>query len=163
MDSGGSVYLVTLWTFGRRPIFAKAGAAALFCRILDALRRRLVFRLHAYVILPDHVRIIVGSHDHDPRSIRVIVQRLKSRFAREANARAGRLGLVWQDADHRVTLGSLDDITRRADFLHRTPTLARLAAHPRQWRWSSYRAWAGEGSAPVAVDLPPPGTAGSSG
>ncbi len=161
MESGGWVYLGTLGTDGGRPIFAKTSAAALFCRTLDGLRRRLAFRLHAYVILPDRVRLIVGSHDRDPRSIQVIVQRLKSRFAREANARAGRLGLVWQDADHRVLLASLDDIARRADFLHRNPTLAQLAAHPRQWRWSSYRAWAGEGSPPVAVDLPLPGISGS--
>jgi len=149
----GIAYLVTLWTFDARPLFADTATAALFCRVLGSLRQRLGFRLHAYVILPDRVRFIVGG-ESDPGSIEVVVRRLKLRFAREANERAGRLGLVWQDADQRVTLAGPDDVARRAEFLHRSPEWARLARHPAEWRWSSYRAWAGEGRPPLAVDLP---------
>jgi len=30
--------------------------------------------------------------------------------------------------------------------------ISRLARHPADWRWSSYRAWAGSGRVPVPVD-----------
>src|SRR5207245_3917828 len=150
-------YLITLWTYGGRPLFADPETAALFCRILGGLRHRLGFRLPAYVVLPDRVRFIIAANDDDPRWVQVIVQRLKSRFAREANDRRGRAGLVWQDADQRVPLPSEDDVARRADFLHRSPVMARLARHPGEWRYSSFRAWTGEGRTPVPVDLPAPG------
>jgi len=153
-QSHGTAFLVTLWTFGGRAIFADPGTAALFCRVLGSLRHRLGFRLHAYVVLPDRVRMILAANDADPRSTQVIVQRLKSRFAREANARWGRLGLVWQDAEQRVPLEAPGEIARRAEYLHRSPVVARLADHPRLWRYSSYRAWRGEGRAPAPVDLP---------
>ncbi len=148
-------YLVTLWTYGGQPIFSEAPIAALFCRTLASLRQRLGFRLRAYVILPDRVRLIVSAGADDPRGVQVLVQRLKSRFARELNHRRGRLGLVWQDAEQRVPLQGEEDVARRADFMHRTPVMARLASHPAEWRLSSYRAWAGTGRAPVPVDLPP--------
>lgn len=148
------VFLVTLWTYGARPTFADPAAAALFCRVLGQLRQRLGFRVHAYVVLPDRARLILGASDSDPRWVRMAVQRLKSRFAREWNSRSGRLGLVWQDADQRSPLGGVDDIRRRADLLHRNPVLSGLAGRPEAWRYSSYRAWNGGGRTPAPVDLP---------
>jgi putative transposase len=147
-------YLVTLWTYGGRPIFADPQTAGLFCRILGSLRHRLGFRLRAYVVLPDRVRLILAASDDDPRWVQMIAQRLKSRFARELNHRAGRMGLVWQDADQRASLATPEDVALRADFLHRAPVMARLARDPGAWRFSSFRAWSGTGRAPVPVDLP---------
>ena len=149
-----SCFLITLWTYGGRPIFSHPETAGLFCRTLSDLRRRLGFKLHAFIVLPDRVRMILGTPDGDPRSVQVAVQRLKSRFAREANARGGKPGLVWQDADQRVALMAGEDVVRRAEMLHRYPVITRLARHPADWRWSSFRVWAGVGRAPVPVDLP---------
>jgi putative transposase len=151
-------YLVTLWTYGGRELFADTGTALLFCRVLAHLRRRLGFRVHAYVVLPDRARMILGSDDRDPRWIQPVVQRVKQRFAREYNVRHRRLGLVWQDAEQRLPLAGPDDVGRRADLLHRLPILSGLAGRPEQWRFSSARAWAGQGSTPVPVD--PPGADG---
>ncbi|HKN48091.1 MAG TPA: hypothetical protein VJ144_08980 [Candidatus Polarisedimenticolia bacterium] len=152
-DRGGA-WLITLWTYGGKRIFAEPGAAALFCKILGSLRHRIGFRLRAYVVMPDRVRLILAAEDDDPRSVQVVAQRLKSRFAREANHRSGRLGLVWQDADHRMALPTAADVARRVEFLHHAPVLARLVRHPREWRYSSFRAWEGEGRAPVPIDVP---------
>jgi hypothetical protein len=149
-----AAYQVTFSTYGGRPILAKASRAALFCTVLGHLRRRLGFALHAYVLLPDKVRLILGALDDDPRSVRFIVQQLRSRFAREVNSRSGRSGLVWQDGIDVIRLASPGHIARRAVLLHRNPILARLTTEARAWRWSSYRGWSGEGRPPVGVDLP---------
>ena len=148
-------FLVTLWTYGIEPLFADSSRTALFLHVLGGLRKKLGFRLHAYVVLPDRVRLILGAPGGDEREVRLTVQRLKSRFAREVNARSGRLGLVWQDADQTLPLAGADEVRRRADFLHHNPVMAGLARDPGDWRWSSYRAWAGSGRTPLAVDLFP--------
>jgi REP-associated tyrosine transposase len=150
-----SAYLLTLWTYGDRPLFADAEAARLFCRILTRLRRRLAFRLIAFVVLPDRARLIIATPDGDVRSAQVVAQRLKSRFAREWNVRRDRLGLVWQDADQMASLDGPEQIARRASLLHQSPVLAGLARDPADWRWSSVRSWEGTGSAPAVVDRPP--------
>lgn len=149
-----AAYQLTFSTYEGRPILADANRAALFCRILGHLRRRLGFSLHAYVLLPDTVRLILGALDDDPRSVNLIAQQLRSRFAREVNARRGRAGLVWRDGIEVLRLVSPGQIIRRAHLLHRTPILTRLTTEPRAWRWSSYRGWSGEGQPPVGVDLP---------
>jgi putative transposase len=153
-QSSVAAYQVGFSTYGGRPILADTNRAALFCRVLGLLRRRLGFSLHAYVLLPDRVRMILGALDDDPRSVRLIVQQLRSRFAREVNARRGRAGLVWCDGIDVMRLASPHHIARRAHLLHRTPILTRLTTEARAWRWSSYRGWSGEGRPPVGVDLP---------
>jgi hypothetical protein len=147
-------FLVTLWTYDGAPLLAAPEAAHLFCRVLAHVRDRLGLRLNAYVVLPDRVRLIVAARDDDPGWVRVAAQRLKSRFAREWNARTGRLGLVWQDAEQRLPLADAADVRRRAEMLHRSPVLAGLAGHPAAWRYSSVRAWSGSGRPPAPVDLP---------
>jgi REP-associated tyrosine transposase len=149
------VFLVTLWTYGIEPLFADSARTALFLRVLGGLRQKLGFQLHAYVVLPDRVRLVLGASGGDARAVRLTVQRLKSRFAREVNTRTGRLGLVWQDADQTLPLLSALDVRRRVDFVHNNPVLAGLVRDPAEWRWSSYRAWAGRGRIPLAVDRLP--------
>jgi len=150
----GQAYLVTLWTYGLEPSFAEPARAALFCRILAGMRQRLGFLVHAYVVLPDRVRLILGTRGGDMRWARMTVHRLKSRYAREVNARSGRLGLVWQDGDQTLPLSGTEDVRRKANYLHHNPIMAGLARDAGEWRWSSYRAWAGGGRTPLPVDLP---------
>src|SRR2546428_8546941 len=117
-------YLVTLWTYGLEPSFAEPARAALFCRILAGMRQRLGFLVHAYVVLPDRVRLILGARGGDLRWARMTVHRLKSRYAREVNARSGRLGLVWQDGEQTLPLCDAQDVRRKADYLHHNPVMA---------------------------------------
>src|SRR2546428_2997694 len=117
-------YLVTLWTYGLEPSFAEPSRAALFCRILAGMRQQVGFLVHAYVVLPDRVRLILGTRGGDMRWARMTVHRLKSRYAREVNARSGRLGLVWQDGDQTLPLGDAEDVRRKADYLHHNPVMA---------------------------------------
>jgi putative transposase len=147
-------YLLTLFTYDERPFLAEPEIARLFCRVLAHLRGRLGFLVHAFVVLPDRVRLIIATPDGDPRSAQVVAHRTKSRFARELNARRGRLGLVWQDADQMTAICGLTAIARRADYLHRSPVLNGLVRRPGEWPWSSHRPWADRGGAPVPIDLP---------
>ncbi|HYV85637.1 MAG TPA: hypothetical protein VFB49_06995 [Patescibacteria group bacterium] len=146
-------YLATLWTYERRPALAGA-QAALFCRVLGQSRGRLGFLLHAYVVLPDRARVILATPDGDPRSAAAIVQRIKTRFARELHARHGWPGRVFRDDAPLATVQGTAAIERRAEALHRDPVTAGLARHARAWIWSSQKAWSGTAGSPAEVDLP---------
>ena len=146
-------YLATFWTYERRPALA-GPHAALFCRVLAASRGRLGFLLHAYVVLPERARVILATSDGDPRSAAVIVQRIKTRFARELHARHGWPGRVFRDDVPLATVQGTAAIERRAEALHRDPVVSGLARHARAWAWSSLRAWSGSAGSPAEVDLP---------
>jgi hypothetical protein len=151
--NGSVAWLVALQTYGNRPSLAGTHAA-LFCRVLSSLHRRVDFRLHAFVVLPDRARLIVALSDGEARSVEALVHRLRSRFGRELRDRARFSGRVFRDGIPMLPIASREAIERRAEFLHRLPVLMGLAAQPRDWRWSSVRAWEGGGRPPAPVDRP---------
>lgn len=148
-------YLLALSTYGHRPALA-GSHAALFCRVLARLHRRLDFRLHAYVVLPDRARLIVATPDGHVASVERLGQRLRSRFGRELQWRARWPGPVFREEGAIVPVGRGAVLARRVEFLHRLPVLMGLAHDPGDWRWSSVRGWTGAGRPPAPVDLPRP-------
>jgi REP element-mobilizing transposase RayT len=97
---------------------------------------RRFYQLRAWVIMPNHVHIVLLPKT----SLPVITRWLKGFTARQANLILGRTGEpFWQDEsfDHRVrNEAELDSVVR---YVEHNPVSAGLAANPNDWRWSS--AW----------------------
>jgi hypothetical protein len=142
-----------LATFAQRPALA-GSHAAIFCRVLARLHRRLDFRLYAFVVLPDRARLIVATSDGTLDSVERLAQRLRSRLGRELEWRTRWPGPVLREATGVVPVGGGTALVRRVEFLHRLPVLMGLVEEPLEWRWSSYRSWRGIGRPPVPVDRP---------
>jgi putative transposase len=103
------------------------------------------YQLRAWVIMPNHVHVLLRPKT----SLPVITRWLKGSTARQANLILGRTGeAFWQDEsfDHRVRDEvELDRIVRYVEY---NPVGAGLAANPRAWPWSSARL-AGESACPT--------------
>ena len=103
------------------------------------------YQLRAWVIMPNHVHVLLRPE----ASLPVITRWLKGSTARQANLILGRTGeAFWQDEcfDHRVRDEvELDRIVR---YVEHNPVSAGLAANPCDWPWSSARL-AGESACPT--------------
>jgi len=94
------------------------------------------FLLHAYVVMPNHVHLLLEPHVPLPR----ITMGIKGASARDANRMLGRAGKpFWQDEsfDHWVRTGA--QLERIRSYIHRNPVKAGLVKHPADWPWSSAR------------------------
>jgi len=92
------------------------------------------YELYAFVIMPNHVHILLEPRAPIPRITNV----LKGVAARDANATLGRKGKpLWQDEsfDHWVRNSAEFERIRR--YIEWNPVSAKLAAKPEDWRWSS--------------------------
>ncbi len=110
--------------------------------LLHGESARQFYQLRAWVIMPNHVHVVLRPET----SLPVITRWLKGSSARKANLILGRTGeAFWQDArngsaprksfDHRVRDEvELDRIVR---YVEQNPVSAGLAANPRDWPWSS--------------------------
>ena len=90
--------------------------------------------LRAYVIMPNHVHVLL-----DPL---VPLQRLTSGIkgvsAREANVRLDRTGKpFWQDESFDHWIRDAGQFTRTKTYIENNPVKARLCTHPQDWPWSS--------------------------
>jgi hypothetical protein len=150
---GSRAHFIALRTFDGRPALA-GGHAARFLDALADFRERDGFRLHAYIVLPARVGLVVAMPDRQVASARALLARLAARHARTLHDGSGWPGRIFQDEVAVVGVETAAAIARRAAALHRLPVQASLARRPSAWPWSSAPAWIGFGIPPVPVDLP---------
>jgi len=92
------------------------------------------FVVHAYVIMSNHVHILI-----EPKTpVERITRGIKSATGRESNALLGRFGRpFWQDESFDRWVRSSTEWRRIRAYIERNPVIAGLVARPEDWPWSS--------------------------
>ena len=121
---------VTTATYGRRPIFETTRIAELFIEILLHYRTLGHYKLHAYVVMPDHVHLLLTPTG---KTLSETMNLIKGRFSRKITSAFP----IWQRgfADHLVQ--SKPDFETRRNYIHQNPVRARLAEAPEHYPYSS--------------------------
>lgn len=127
-------YFVTFSTWQRRRLFVVDSYARLFLKTIYAYRRQRKFQLHAFVLMPEHVHLLLTPSDQVTleRSIQFIKGGYSHAFGVEFGARE-----VWQRgfADHRIR--DADDFVRHRDYIHQNPVKRRLVENTMEYRYCS--------------------------
>jgi putative transposase len=160
----------------RLPLLSNPRIAALTATQIAEARARFRFRLLAWVVMPEHVHLMVIASPDSPEIGRVL-EFIKKSVARRVIAR-------WREIDapilQRLSQGAAGsprfwqkgggfdrnvrdtaEMTREITYIHRNPVERVLCAEPTAWAASSARWWAtftGEpGEATMIDGDPPPG------
>ncbi len=142
----GAVYFFTLVTNRRRRWFDEPDCRQWLGQAFRHARRRLPFRVHAVVLLPDHLHVLIQpAEDVDYSALWRLVKtnftrRLLPTLAGSDRARRGRRPgerAVWQRRFFEHTIRDDNDWQRHADYIHFNPVKHGYVDDPRSWRWSS--------------------------
>lgn len=109
--------------------------------ILRGDNQRQFYELYAWVVMPNHVHILVL-----PLAPAAIFMRwLKGSSARSANGILGRTGeQFWQDESYDHYLRKGDQLARTVNYIEQNPVAAGIVGSPEHWPWSSARRCPGE-------------------
>jgi putative transposase len=135
---GAGTYFVTSVTSQRRQLFQVAANAELFLETLQAYRHQGHYKLHALVVMPDHIHLLLTP-------LGETVERVMGLTKGGFYHRLASKGTAWQRgfSDHRIR-DAEDFLTRRA-YIRQNPVRARLVELPGSHSYSSaYRAEAAE-------------------
>ena len=92
------------------------------------------FLLHAYVIMPNHVHVLLDPHV----PLAKISGPIKGVSACDINARLGRTGKpLWQDESFDHWIRNSAEFERIRYYIEWNPVAARLVDEPSKWKWSS--------------------------
>lgn len=157
IESFDRIRFVTFSCYQRLPLLHNSRIRDQFLIDLRAVRERFHFNLYGWVIMPEHVHLLLWPKlPEHPLSI--VLRELKRGFARMVLSR-------WRELDAPILsrLRSADGTTRfwqrgggydrgvwtgRGEFheklryIHQNPVTRGLIATPTEWRWSSAWAWA---------------------
>jgi REP element-mobilizing transposase RayT len=118
----------------KQPAVAELVAGAL--RFFEGQR----YRLHAWVVMPNHVHVVV--HPEPPYTLSAILKSWKGYTALQANRLLNRTCITfWQSESYDHCCRDDRDRAECCAYTIRNPVSARLCSCPEEWRWSS--AWPG--------------------
>lgn len=136
---------------------------------MEETRRRLDVALWAYVIMPEHVHLLLFPESECPmRRVLAALKRGVSKRARSYLIETGqhdwleRLTIrhpsrtvfrFWQPGggyDHNIW--KQRTLREVVGYIHANPVRRGLVESPEDWYWSSARFWTGEKSVPIAMD-----------
>ena len=161
----GDLHFVTFSCFQRRAFLGTRRARDRFVKILDQVRTRHKFQLLGYVVMPEHVHLLISEPEHASPS--AVLQVLKQKVSRSLRARrrnsSGQLSLpfasgpmeapgFWQRRFYDFNVWSGKKLKEKLDYIHANPVQRRLVAHPKDWPWSSWSHYAKREGGLIRID-----------
>ena len=151
-------HALTFSCYQRRKFLLSEPARQAFVAAVQAARARLNFDLWAYVIMPEHIHMVIC-----PQQEKYSISRILSAIKRPVAYRlglAGRAGLAhfWQPGGgYDRNLWKAATIRKEVDYLHGNPLRKGLCERAEQWRYSSAAYYAGQHDVPLLMDdsMPP--------
>ena len=129
-STGHGTHFITTATFNRLRLFQIEANAALFLETLQHYRKEGRYKLHAFVVMPDHVHLLITPQEITlERAVGLIKggfsHRLASKFP------------VWQRGFTSRQIRNREEFETRRQYIHQNPVRARMTETPELYRFSS--------------------------
>jgi putative transposase len=141
-QESGQSHFVTFSCYRRQPLFATPELFDHFVRCLENTRRRFALCIYGYVVMPEHVHLLLSE---PPRAkLAEAIHYLKLSFAKRVRSLrcAGQPGSFWQKRYYDRNVRDYREFTVKLRYLHRNPVQRGLVREPAEWKWSSFRHYA---------------------
>ncbi|MGC2447962.1 MAG: transposase [Candidatus Sulfotelmatobacter sp.] len=161
----GYSHFITTSCYQRLPLLGTPRSRDLLVHVLEQVRRRYRFVLVGYVVMPEHVHLLISEPERGNPS--VVMQAIKQGFARRLLARLRQkehpdwlslwsgpveAGHVWQARFYDFVVFSDKKWVEKLRYMHRNPIKRGLVLAPEDWAWSSYRHYAYDETGPLLVN-----------
>jgi putative transposase len=157
------LHFITNSCYQRRPLLGSPRARDLFLSLLEEARQRYDFVVVGYVVMPEHVHLLITEPEVGSPS--TVMQVLKQRTAWALLPKRRRRDPRQRDLFHQEGQRSLaaallrfqrmehEKRVEKLRYMHRNPVKRGLVDSPEKWRWSSYRHYLFDEAGPVKVNV----------
>lgn len=134
----GSDHFITFSCYRRIALLNSDQARCIFERTLQQVRQWYGLYVFGYVIMPEHVHLLVSEPKNDKLSSAIqMLKQLVSRRMRHGGADTP----LWQARYYDFNVLTQKKWTEKLRYIHRNPVTRGLVAAPEDWRGSRYRHW----------------------
>jgi putative transposase len=128
------LHFITFSCYRRQPRLNTPKACHLLLRQLEIARRRFAMCVYGYVVMPEHVHLLVN----EPGSgqVSTVIQSLKQTVARMLGFEGAHF---WQRRYYDFNVWSERKRIEKLRYMHRNPVRRGLVEKPEDWPWSSFR------------------------
>ena len=163
----GHLHFITFSCYRRLPLLGSARARNVFVRVLDQVRKEYGFKLVGYVVMPEHVHLLITEPTRgNPSTVLKMLKQRASRLLRRKPRRrvsatqrsfqfaspADRLPQFWQKRFYDFNVWSRKKKVEKLGYMHANPVKRGLVGDPQLWPWSSYAFYQQRGEVLIPVD-----------
>ena len=147
-QKSGNFHFITFSCYRRLPLLGERAAYKTFESELEAVRRRYGFVVAGYVLMPEHVHLLVG----EPlvSSLSVALRVLKQTTSRKLK-KIGDLPF-WQRRYYGFNVNSELETLEKLRYMHRNPVTRGLVETQQDWPWSSFVHYATGAAGAVVIE-----------
>ena len=156
-DNLGTARFVTFSCFRRHPYFEDDAMVMEFLKHVNGLRTECGIRILGYVVMPEHVHLVL--HPPDGLELGIVIGQMKGRSARAlmllsdtALYRSEGKPAVWQRRCYDHNCRTVETVREKIRYCHNNPVQRGLVSTPLDWQWSSCRWYEGYRNVPIAMD-----------
>src|SRR5580704_3282089 len=161
------LHFITCSCYRQLPLFASVRAKNMFVKILGEVRDRHVFSLAGYVVMPNHIHLLISEPAMGTPStvMQVLKQRVSRRLRRKTRKKVSSQQLrlpfrrahdllpqFWQPRFYDFNVWSQGKFVEKLHYMHMNPVKRKLVAHPKDWPWSSFSFYAKKESVLVRIN-----------
>ena len=132
----GHDHFVTFSCYHRLPYLNNDHARIVFLDTLERLRKRHQFYVFGYVLMPEHVHLLLS--EPPKTSLSAIFRALKTGTSKQLKGERPRF---WQLNYYDFNVFTQPKFVEKLRYIHRNPVTRGLVENPEDWPWSSYRHW----------------------
>ena len=145
----GDDHFITFSCYRREPYFVTPSSKDTFLHSLEQTRRRYNLEILGYVIMPEHVHLLMSEPADREITLSKALQALKLSVAKRLTQRP-----FWQTRYYDFNVFTHNKRVEKLKYMHRNPVTRGLVERPEDWIWSSYRHYLLDEPAPVNITRP---------
>ena len=132
-------HFLTFSCFRRLPLFSAPEMKNLFLDELEITQIRYELGVLAYVVMPEHVHLLLTEPEEAPLSSALqVLKQSVSRKARKFGLYRARHAF-WETRYFDFNVWTRAKQTEKLRYIHRNPVTRGLVEKPEDWSWSSFR------------------------
>lgn len=138
-NTGHGCYFITASAFQKRNLFQSDRMRQLFVDVLFHYRGEEKFRLHDFVIMPDHFHLLMTP----VVTLERLMQLIKGGFSFRAKRELGFMHEIWQPSYYDRRVRDLAEFCAYSDYIRQNPVKKGLVKAPEKYvygsAWAAYR------------------------
>jgi len=136
-------YIFHILTRGnnRQDVFRDEMDYQKYLEILDRYKEKHQFKIYHYVLMKNHVHLVLEPQE-EGGSLADIMKGINLSYAQHYKRRYDHIGHFWQDRFKSILISSDQYLLACGSYVELNPVRAGAVKDPKDYRWSSYRAYA---------------------
>ncbi len=145
----GDDHFITFSCHDREPYLTTASSKNTFLDSLELTRKRYNFEVLGYVVMPEHIHLLLSEPLDHEAPLSKALQSLKLSVSKRLTQKP-----FWQTRYYDFNVFTQNKRVEKLKYMHRNPVTRGLVETPEDWPWSTYRHYLLNEDLPVQITKP---------